>query len=133
MDDSFPEDLPVTRGRQSRQALFTKMAREENLSIRQLYAKVAGPRGHWTLVGTPQTIADQLEHSFTTGAADGFNVLAPTLSHGLRDFADLVMPELRRRGLFRKDYTGRTLCDHLGLARPAHPRSRCGSPQGIAA
>lgn len=58
---------------------------------------------------------------FTTGAADGFNVLAPTLPHGLREFAQLVVPELQRRGLFRTEYTGRTLREHLGLTRPAHP------------
>ena len=71
--------------------------------------------------GTPESIADQLEHWFTTGAADGFNILAPTLPHGLRDFAELVIPELQRRGLFRTEYTGRTLREHLGLRRPAHP------------
>lgn len=133
VDGPFPQDLPVTQGWQSRQALFAKMACEENLSIRQLYEKVAGARGHWTLVGTPQTIADQLEHWFTTGAADGFNVLAPTLPHGLRDFAELVVPELQRRGLFRKDYAGRTLRDHLGLVRPVHPLSRQNRLQGVPA
>ena len=121
VDGPFPQDLPVTEGWQSRQALFARMALDEGLSIRQLYEKVAGARGHWTLVGTPETIADQLEHWFTTGAADGFNVLAPTLPHGLKDFADLVVPELQRRGLFRKDYAGTTLREHLGLARPVHP------------
>jgi FMN-dependent oxidoreductase (nitrilotriacetate monooxygenase family) len=124
VDGPFPQDLPVTQGWQSRQELFAKMARDEGLSIRQLYKKVAGARGHWTLVGTPETIADQLEHWFTTGAADGFNVLAPTLPHGLKDFAELVVPELQRRGLFRKDYAGTTLREHLGLARPAHPVRR---------
>jgi alkanesulfonate monooxygenase SsuD/methylene tetrahydromethanopterin reductase-like flavin-dependent oxidoreductase (luciferase family) len=88
--------------------------------------KVAGARGHWTLVGTAETIADELEHWFTTGAADGFNVLAPTLPNGLKDFAELVIPELRRRGSFRAEYEGRTLREHLGLARPAH---RAASPQ----
>ena len=129
VDGPFPQDLPVTEGWQSRQALFARMALDEGLSIRQLYEKVAGARGHWTLVGTPETIADQLEHWFTTGAADGFNVLAPTLPHGLKDFADLVVPELQRRGLFRKDYAGTTLREHLGLARPVHPAR---APDGAA-
>lgn len=113
----------MTEGWKSRQALFNQMAQREGLSIRQLYERVASARGHWTLVGTPESIADQLEHWFTTGAADGFNVLAPTLPHGLKDFAELVIPELQRRGLFRTEYSGRTLRDHLGLARPAHPAS----------
>jgi hypothetical protein len=92
---------------------------------------VASARGHWTLVGTPEHIADQLEHWFKTGAADGFNVLAPTLPHGLKDFADLVIPELQRRGLFRTEYTGRTLRDHLGLKRPVHPSVK--TKQAVAA
>jgi FMN-dependent oxidoreductase (nitrilotriacetate monooxygenase family) len=121
IDGPFPQDLPVTEGWKSRQELFAAMARRDNLSIRQLYEKVAGARGHWTIVGTAESIADQLEHWFTTGAADGFNVLAPTLPFGLRDFAQLVIPELQRRGLFRTAYTGRTLREHLGLRRPPHP------------
>ena len=124
IDGPFPQDLPVTEGWKSRQELFEGMARRENLSIRQLYEKVAGARGHWTLVGTAESIADQLEHWFSTGAADGFNVLAPTLPHGLKDFAELVIPELQRRGLFRTAYEGRTLREHLGLARPVHPGAR---------
>jgi len=124
IDGPFPQDLPVTEGWKSRQELFEGMARREKLSIRQLYEKVAGARGHWTLVGTAESIADQLEHWFRTGAADGFNVLAPTLPHGLKDFAELVIPELQRRGLFRTAYEGRTLREHLGLARPVHPGAR---------
>lgn len=121
IDGPFPLDLPVTEGWKSRQELFEKLARRDKLTIRQLYEKVATGRGHWTLVGTPKTIADQLEHWFTTGAADGFNILSPTLPHGLKDFAEGVIPELQRRGLFRTEYTGHTLREHLGLPRPAHP------------
>ena len=120
IDGPFPADLPVGEGWKSRHELFNKLAQRENLSIRELYKRVATGRGHWTLVGTPESIADQLEHWFTTGAADGFNILAPTLPHGLRDFAELVIPELQRRGLFRTEYTGRTLREHLGLRQPAH-------------
>ncbi|MDM0047680.1 LLM class flavin-dependent oxidoreductase [Variovorax sp. J22R115] len=126
IDGPFPQDLPVTEGWKSRQELFAGMAKRDHLSIRQLYEKVAGARGHWTLVGTAESIADELEQWFTTGAADGFNVLAPTLPHGLRDFAELVIPELRRRGLFRTEYEGTTLREHLGLARPSH---RAASPR----
>ena len=121
LDGPFPADLPVGEGWKSRHDLFNKLAQRENLSIRELYKHVATGRGHWTVVGTPESIADQLEHWFKTGAADGFNILAPTLPHGLKDFADLVIPELQRRGLFRTEYTGRTLREHLGLRRPAHP------------
>lgn len=121
VDAPFPGGLPVTEGWRSRQQLFEGLARREGLTIRQLYERVAGGRGHWTVIGTPATVADQLEHWFTSGAADGFNVLAPTLPAGLRDFASLVVPELQRRGLFRRAYTGGTLREHLGLARPRHP------------
>lgn len=130
INDPFPQDLPVTEGWKSRQELFAKLAARENLSIRQLYERVASARGHWTLVGTPVHIADQLEHWFKTGAADGFNVLAPTLPHGLKDFAELVIPELQRRGLFRTEYAGRTLREHLGLRRPVHPSAEA---QAVAA
>ena len=121
LDGPFPADLPVGEGWKSRHDLFNKLAQRENLSIRELYKRVATGRGHWTVVGTPESIADQLEHWFKTGAADGFNILAPTLPNGLKDFAELVIPELQRRGLFRTEYTGRTLREHLGLRRPAHP------------
>lgn len=123
IDGPFPQDLPVTEGWKSRQELFADLARREKLSIRQLYERVAGARGHWTVVGTPQSIADQMQEWFESGGADGFNVLGPTLPHGLRDFAELVVPELQRRGLFRTEYRGRTLRDHLGLKRPSHPKA----------
>ena len=69
--------------------------------------------------GTPAQIADMMEQWYVQEAADGFNVMPPTLPSGLDDFVALVIPELQRRGLFRTDYTGRTLRDHLGLPRPA--------------
>lgn len=128
LDGPLPS-LPPTEGWQSRQDLFVNLARRENLSIRQLYQRIASARGHLTVVGTPKRIADQMEHWFTTGAADGFNVLAPTLPHGLTEFAQQVIPELQRRGLFRTEYTGKTLREHLGLSRPAHPSQILPSPR----
>ncbi|HEX7867314.1 MAG TPA: nitrilotriacetate monooxygenase, partial [Variovorax sp.] len=85
------------------------------------YQRVAGARGHWQLVGTPGQIVDQLEERFVHHGADGYNIMAPTLPGGLTDFIALVLPELRRRGLFRSEYEGQTLREHLGLKRPAHP------------
>ena len=70
------------------------------------------------MVGTPKSIADQMEHWFNTGAADGFNVLPPLLPIGLTEFVDGVIPELQRRRLFRTEYQGTTLREHLGLTRP---------------
>jgi FMN-dependent oxidoreductase (nitrilotriacetate monooxygenase family) len=117
LDGPVPE-LPDTDGGKSRRTLLIDLARRENLTIRQLYLRIAGARGQWQLVGTPVQIADQLEERFVNYAADGFNIMAPTLPGGLIDFIELVLPELRRRGLFRSEYEGVTLRDHLGLRRP---------------
>ncbi|MBS7776723.1 LLM class flavin-dependent oxidoreductase [Acidovorax sp. CCYZU-2555] len=129
--------LPPTEGPQSRQRLLIDLARRDGLTIRQLYLKIAGARGHQQVVGTPQSIADQLQQWFEEGGADGFNIMSPWLPGGLDDFIELVLPELRRRGLFRTDYEGRTLREHLGLARPRHPaalaRAHALSEQAVAA
>jgi N-acetyl-S-(2-succino)cysteine monooxygenase len=119
LDGPLPE-LPESNGGKSRQALLYELARRENLSIRQLYQRTAGARGHKQLVGTPTDIADHIQEWFEAGAADGFNIMPPTLPDGLTDFINLVLPELRRRGLFRTAYEGRTLRDNLGLARPGN-------------
>jgi alkanesulfonate monooxygenase SsuD/methylene tetrahydromethanopterin reductase-like flavin-dependent oxidoreductase (luciferase family) len=100
------------------------LARRENLTIRQLYLRVAGARGHWQIVGTPAQIADQLEERFVEYGADGYNVMPPLLPTGLQDFIELVVPELRRRGLWRTEYEGRTLRENLGLRRPSPPHGQ---------
>jgi hypothetical protein len=81
--------------------------------------RAASARGHWTIVGTPTQIADALQERFEAYGADGFNIMPPTLPGGLDDFVSLVIPELRRRGLFREAYEGTTLRENLGLPRPA--------------
>jgi len=120
LDGPLPE-LPLTdSGQQSRQQLLTELAGAENLTLAQLGRRIAGGRGHYSLIGTPTQIADELQAWFEQGAADGFNVLVPHLPGGLEDFAVSVVPELQRRGLFRTEYQGTTLREHLGLARPAN-------------
>ncbi|MDR6393087.1 LLM class flavin-dependent oxidoreductase [Paraburkholderia phenoliruptrix] len=111
-------DLPETNGGKSRQRLLLDLARRENLTIRDLYLRIAGARGHQQVVGTPQSIADQLQQWFEEGAADGFNIMSPWLPGGLVEFAAHVVPELQRRGLFRTEYEGTTLRQNLGLRRP---------------
>ncbi|WP_407316205.1 LLM class flavin-dependent oxidoreductase [Pseudomonas sp. nanlin1] len=112
--------LPLTdSGQRSRQALLTQMAAAEQLTLAQLGRKIAGGRGHYSLIGTPAQVADELQAWFEEGAADGFNILLPHLPAGLEDVARYLVPELQRRGLFRQDYSGTTLRDHLGLAKPA--------------
>jgi FMN-dependent oxidoreductase (nitrilotriacetate monooxygenase family) len=117
IDGPVPE-LPVTNNNKSRQALMLQIARERKLSIRELYLSIAGARGHWQLVGTPEQIADELQSWFENDAADGFNVMPPVMPGSLSDFVTLVVPELQRRRLFRTAYEGRTLRENLGLARP---------------
>jgi len=120
LDGPLPDVGTYTEGAQSRFDLVTGLARRENLTIRQLIERLAGGRGHRVFAGTPEQVADQIELWFTGGAADGFNIMPPTLPGGLTDFVDLVVPELQRRGLFRTEYTGTTLREHYGLARPTN-------------
>ncbi len=118
VDGPLPE-LPRTEGSTSRQDLVYDKARKEGLTIRQLYQSLSGGRGHRIVIGTPRTIADELQEWFENGGADGFNVMPPVLPDGLDDFVDMVVPELQRRGLFRTAYEGGTLRENLGLDRPS--------------
>jgi len=106
------------QGHQSRFTVVTELARRERLTVRQLLVRLGGGRGHRTLGGTPEQIADTLEHWFVAGAADGFNIMPPLLPSGLEDFVEHVVPLLRQRGLFRHDYLGKTLREHYGLPHP---------------
>jgi alkanesulfonate monooxygenase len=117
LDGPLPE-LPPSNTEHGRQKVIADLARTEKLTIRQLYRRVAGQRAHRTVVGTPADIADAFEDWFSAGAADGFNILPLTFPEGLNDLVDLVLPELRRRGLFRAEYEGRTLRENLGLPKP---------------
>ncbi len=93
-------------------------ARRENMTLRDLYNLAAAARGHWVLAGSAETVADTLQYWFENGAADGFNIMPPFFPQGFDSFVDLVVPILQERGLFRADYEGTTLRDHLGLERP---------------
>ncbi len=95
------------------------LARRENLTIRQLAARV-GSYGGLAFVGTPSTIADEMQRWLDEEGSDGFNIMFPYLPEGLDDFVDKVVPELQRRGIFRTEYEGATLRENLGLARPAN-------------
>src|SRR5215470_14464468 len=76
-------------------------------------------RGHWVITGTPRRIADKFEEWFACGMADGFVIMPAYFPGAFEDFVNLVVPELQQRGLFRRDYSGPTLRDQLGLPRPA--------------
>ena len=107
-------------GHQSRVQLILDLARRERLTLRQLHRRLAGARGHHTFAGTALEVADELEEWFTQGAADGFNLMPPYLPGALNDFVDQVLPILQKRGLFRTEYSGSTLREHYGLARPSN-------------
>jgi FMN-dependent oxidoreductase (nitrilotriacetate monooxygenase family) len=120
LDQPLPE-VPVEdeiEGHKSRTTLITNLARSENLTVRELLAKLGGGRGHRTFSGTPEQLADTLELWFRNGAADGFNIMPAAMPGDLETFVDHVIPILQRRGLFRTDYEGRTLREHYGLSRP---------------
>ena len=115
--DGLLPEIPETNASQSARARVLDLARRENLTIRELAARV-GSYGGAAFVGTPQTIADEMEQWLVEEGSDGFNVMFPYLPEGLDDFVDKVVPELQRRGLFRTEYEGATLRENLGLARP---------------
>ena len=121
LDAELPAQITTgahREGFQSRADLIVSLARRERLTVRQLLGRLGGGRGHWTVVGTPEQVADQLQIWFEEGAADGFNVMGPLLPSSLEGFIEHVIPILRRRGLFRTEYTGTTLRDHYELPRP---------------
>lgn len=117
-DGPMPE-LGETNASQSTVDELTTIAREENLTIRQLALRVAGARGKLVIKGTASHIADFMEDWFSNHGCDGFNILPPVLPGSLNDFVDHVVPELQKRGLFRTEYEGTTLRENLGLPRPA--------------
>jgi len=112
------ESLPDTDGHKGRQKLMLDMGIREKLTVGQLAKRAAGTRGHWMVLGTPRDVADALEERFVEGEVDGFNVMAPLLPQGMDQFIETVVPELRRRDLFRTEYEGTTLRENLGLPWP---------------
>lgn len=122
LDAPLPDNLALPGGGNGNHTFFqasVRTAQRHGYTVRQLIRALAGGGGHRVLVGTPEQVADEMERWFRAGAADGFNLMPDTLPHGLQDFVDGVVPILRRRGLVRSAYQGRTLREHLGLARPA--------------
>ncbi|MDJ0391673.1 hypothetical protein QMO56_26630 [Roseomonas sp. E05] len=102
----------------SRAQVMVELARQKNLTIRQLYLEVAAGRGHRTVIGTAADIADAMEEWLLADAADGYNIIPSHLPVALDDFVALVIPELQKRGLFRREYEGTTFRANLGLAEP---------------
>jgi FMN-dependent oxidoreductase (nitrilotriacetate monooxygenase family) len=116
LDAPLPE-IPQSNQSQSGRDTIVALGRRENLTVRQL-AQLAGGFGGLEMVGTGAEIADTMQSWLESGAADGFNIMFHTVPAGLDDFVELVIPELQRRGIFRREYEGTTLREHLGLPRP---------------
>jgi len=116
-DAPLPENIPESNASKSGRERAIALARRENLTVRQLAQRLGGYSG-LAMVGTAQTIADEMEEWLTSEACDGFTVMFPYLPGGLDDFVDRVVPELQRRGIFRREYAGKTLRENLGLSRP---------------
>ncbi|HTA91723.1 MAG TPA: LLM class flavin-dependent oxidoreductase [Polyangiaceae bacterium] len=122
LDGPLP-DLPESENGKGRFRQLVSLARRENLTIRQLVYRFSTSRGHLQVHGSAKTIADKLEEWFVERGADGFNVvppLPPFEPGGFLSFANEVVPELQRRGLFRTEYEGQNLRENLGLRRPAN-------------
>jgi len=123
LDKELPDDLPgedAIEGGKSRYSLTVSLARRHRLTVRQLISRFALSRGHNTVVGTPEQVADVMQEWWEGHAADGFNLMPAVMPSGLKDFVDQVVPVLQQRGLFRTEYSGRTLRDHYGVPRPGN-------------
>ncbi|MFF2015735.1 LLM class flavin-dependent oxidoreductase [Paenibacillus sp. NPDC058177] len=122
LDEPLP-DVSTISNQSTHSQLILAIARNEQLTLRELVHRVSSGNGHLTFVGTPVQVADQLEAWFLK-AADGFAIRPQLSPSGLEDFAKWVVPELQRRGLFHKEYSGKTLRENLGLKRPANSLSK---------
>ncbi len=111
--------LPETNASKSSQERVLRLAEGGSLTVRQRAQRLGG-YGGLAMVGTAASIADQMQEWLETEASDGFNVMFPWLPGGLDAFVGQVVPELQRRGIFRREYEGRTLRENLGLPRPAN-------------
>jgi FMN-dependent oxidoreductase (nitrilotriacetate monooxygenase family) len=115
-DGPLPE-VPESNASRSSRDRVVQLAQREKLTVRQLAQRLGGYSG-LAFVGSVKTVADLMEQWFAERGSDGFNVMFPFLPAGLDDFVDKVVPELQRRGLYRKEYEGATLRENLGLPRP---------------
>ncbi len=116
-DKPLPDDIPESNASQSGRQRAIELARRENLTVRQLAQRLGG-FGGLAMVGTVGSVADEMEEWLTTSASDGFTIQFPYLPGALDEFCTQLVPELQRRGLYRRAYEGKTLREHLGLPRP---------------
>ncbi|MBA4608553.1 LLM class flavin-dependent oxidoreductase [Aeromicrobium sp. Marseille-Q0843] len=123
LDEPVPVEVfgqagDVLDNSRSRLQVIANIVERDRPTLRGLLHRLAGARGHNVVAGTPTEVADIITEWFQNGAADGFNVMPPLYPQLLQEFTQKVVPILQDRGLFRTEYTGSTLRDHFGLARP---------------
>jgi N-acetyl-S-(2-succino)cysteine monooxygenase len=121
VDGPFPDLSADTAGGSSRRYAIAEVAKRESLTIRQTYERMLPSFGHPVMKGDGKQVADQIEDWYTSGVCDGFNIHVGYQPKGLANFVDFVVPELQRRGLFRKEYTGKTMRENMGLPTPVNP------------
>jgi FMN-dependent oxidoreductase (nitrilotriacetate monooxygenase family) len=123
LDEPFPDLGDFGRnGWESATDRIKQMAREENLTLREVALRVTTPRNEF--IGTPTQVADTMQAWFENGAADGFMLNCAVLPQGFNDFVDYVLPILKGRGLFRTEYEADTLRGNLGLPMPENHYTR---------
>jgi FMN-dependent oxidoreductase (nitrilotriacetate monooxygenase family) len=118
-DGPLPKDLGETNASKTARAAVIKLSEDEGLTVRQLAQRYGGYSG-LAFVGTPESIADDMQQWLNEEACDGFTCVMPYLPQGLDDVCHRLVPELQRRGIFRKEYEGTMLREHLGLPRPGN-------------
>ena len=125
LDAPVPALVPArdVTGLQCRYATILRIIDAERPTARQLLGRLAAGGGHATMVGTPEQVADEMQRWLERGGADGFNLMPPLLPDSLNDFVELVVPVLQRRDLFRTEYHGTTLREHLAQGRRAGSRA----------
>ena len=116
----MPQLLSDTNSVKSAHARLAKQLEGKPLTIRQLIHQRSAS-GHHVIVGTPASVADEMEDWFVSRGCDGWNILPPFFPGPVEEVFHTLIPELQRRGQFHTEYVGRTLRENLGLPRPAHP------------
>ncbi|WP_213878340.1 LLM class flavin-dependent oxidoreductase [Pseudomonas sp. dw_358] len=126
----LPLDEPIPESRIPAVSNFHKayfdyivsMIREEKLTLREMCMRYE--RGNVTFRGTATQVADHMQEWLEAGAADGFMMIFHTMPGGMQDFVEHVVPLLQERDLMKREYTGTTLRDHLGLSRPTNRHAK---------
>ncbi|MBY6413502.1 LLM class flavin-dependent oxidoreductase [Rhodococcus sp. BP-252] len=115
LDAPVPSLPPLEEftGPHGRYDTILRIVEKDAPTVRELLGTLAAGGGHATMIGTPESIADEIEAWVQAGAADGFNLMPPLYPHGLTEFVDHVVPILQARGVFRRDYAGSTLRENL--------------------